>query len=132
MSLGTPGDITSSANGCRLGPLSKVREVMLLLLPLLPVLLLPLPLPLLLLPLPLLLLLLILLPVSATAVAAAAVAAAVAHIHLLSSAHLYYSAGSSQRRFLCEPCIRGDGEPVVTGLRRDRGDGGPVVTENPW
>ena len=128
MSLGTPGDITSSANGCRLGPLSKVREVMLLLLPLLPVLLLPLPLPLLLLPLPLPLLLLILLPVSATAVAAAAVA----HIHLLSSAHLYYSAGSSQRRFLCEPCIRGDGEPVVTGLRRDRGDGGPVVTENPW
>ena len=131
MSLGTPGDITSSANGCRLGPLSKVREVMLLLLPLLPVLLLPLPLPLLLLPLPLLLLL-ILLPVSATAVAAAVAAAAVAHIHLLSSAHLYYSAGSSQRRFLCEPCIRGDGEPVVTGLRRDRGDGGPVVLENPW
>ena len=43
-----------------------------------------------------------------------AAAAAVAHIHLLSSAHLYYSAGSSQRRFLCEPCIRGDGEPVVT------------------
>ena len=101
-------DITSSANGCRLGPLSKVREVMLL-------------------PLPLLLLL-ILLPVSATAVAAAAVA----HIHILSSAHLYYSAGSSQGRFLCEPCIRGDGEPVVTGLRRDRGDGGPVVLENPW
>ena len=26
--------------------------------------------------------------------------------------------GSSQRRFLCESCIRGDGEPVVTGCRK--------------